>query len=87
MAGRVVARVLGSEELVVPWIRGSAASPSHGRSCEHFDDPTERRGRKGECQVFARSGFKSNWHFVFDSPKKNHPNIVGIYKDFDSPLE
>ena len=69
--GRVVAPVLEAERTVsVPWIRGSAGAPRHGRSCEHVDDPTERRGRKGECQVFARSGFELNWHFDFDPPKK-----------------
>ena len=72
-SGRAVVRVLEAERAVVPWIRGSAVSPSHGRSCEHFDDPTERRGQKGECQVFARSGFELNWHFVFD-PRNKDPN-------------
>ena len=50
---------LGGAE-VVAWIRGSAEAPSHGRSCEDFDESTGTGGRKGEPHgVFARSGFNS----------------------------
>ena len=57
-SGRTVARVLGVA-VPEPWIQGSADAPSPGRSCEHFDDPTGRGGRKGERRVFERSGFNS----------------------------
>ena len=67
-SGRAVARVLESVRVVC--IRGSADFPSHGRSREHVDDPTERRGRKGERRVFARSGLKSIGILFLTSPKK-----------------
>ena len=66
-AGRAVALALEAERAVVLWIQGSAGAPSHRRSCEHLDDPTERRGRKGECQVFARSGLNSIGTLFSDS--------------------
>ena len=68
-AGRAVVPVLEPGMAIVAelWIRvcGEQA-PSHGGSCEHFDDPTGRRGRKGEPHVFARSGFNSPGILFFD---------------------
>ena len=75
-SGRPVAAVLLEPKMaelgVVPWIQGSAEAPKHGCSCQHFDDPTGRRGRKGECQVFA-SGLNSIGILFFDPPSKD-PN-------------
>ena len=51
--------VLEAERGAVPWISGSAVSPSPGRSCEHVDDENGTRGRKGERRVFARSGLNA----------------------------
>ena len=73
LAGRPVAVVVELAVVAEPWIQGSADVPGHGRSCEHFDDPTGTEGPEGERQVFARSGFNSFGILFFD------PQMIKIW--------